>query len=104
MGSLVDEVGADRCKLKNCFYLLRHNRDRKKSETFCEEKKVEDNEYLYYRDLLDTIHCHLHHLYDTGFRVKKKELIKNNNEQKLETEEKCQKTKDSYFSAAFSNL
>eukprot|EP01084_Bolivina_argentea_P076520 138693_1 len=59
------------CDIFNCKLSVRHFRNRN-NET--QEMKVQDleinNEFLFFRDLMDAMHCYLFHAYDTGMRVK----------------------------------
>eukprot|EP01083_Nonionella_stella_P268420 907395_1 len=102
---LIDDE-ADECQMMNCLYLMRHNRNTG-TEAKAEEKDDDDDdddddeEYAYYRDLLDAIHCYLYHSYDTGFRVKRNELMATKDSTEMQEEEKYN---ESYFDEAFSKL
>jgi len=65
------------CDVVKCGWTQRHNRNREqKDETNEDEKKEEniDNEFLFYRDLFDSIHFYFFHIYDFGLRIKQNEL------------------------------
>eukprot|EP01084_Bolivina_argentea_P110286 196967_1 len=65
------------CKMGGCIACLRHYRNRRQIQV------TETDELLiFYRNLLDQIHCHLLHLYDVGLRVKKKHIdeVKDSND------------------------
>eukprot|EP01084_Bolivina_argentea_P018198 33908_1 len=71
--SNVNDDNMNGCNLRHCSYLNRHYRDRtvKQSyETQEESKYNEDiNKVTFWMDLLDSIHCFVFHMYDTGMRV-----------------------------------
>eukprot|EP01084_Bolivina_argentea_P049313 90713_1 len=56
---------ATNCNIQHCLVCVRHFRNRNN------DKYVQqDQELIFYRDILDTIHCYLLHLYDTALRVR----------------------------------
>eukprot|EP01084_Bolivina_argentea_P279155 477210_1 len=75
---LITDYDQQQCNKNKCLYLIRHNRNRSKIEDGKHEILMETCvEYTFYRDLLDTMHCYLYHLYDTGFRKKRNVLSEN---------------------------
>lgn len=65
--------------ISNCYPIHRHTRNRSNESKFRNEL---DNKYGFYRDMFDTIHCHLYHLYDMGLRIQnddKYEFMSNGN-------------------------
>eukprot|EP01084_Bolivina_argentea_P129335 228429_1 len=56
------------CNVNNCLLLSRHYRDRNNDNI--EESKYDSNELIFHRDLMDSMHTYLIHLYDIGMRVK----------------------------------
>jgi len=68
----IDKVGE--CDLSRCFLAMRHQRDRRKDGTkydiYCKDKKNEDDNILFYKDVLDSAHCYFCHLYHFALRVK----------------------------------
>eukprot|EP01084_Bolivina_argentea_P030354 56270_1 len=102
---MIKKYQLQQCNINNCILSLRHHRDRhhnkitnkkrgakhekKRNKTIRrlshyfinkeESKEYDeiDHEFLFYQDLMDQMHCYLFHLYDTGMRVKWKEINKN---------------------------
>eukprot|EP01084_Bolivina_argentea_P272823 464599_1 len=56
------------CNLKNCNAFTRNTRDREKLDNNIYENDA--NQYMFYIDLLDSIHVYFVHSFETGFRVK----------------------------------
>ena len=48
--------GLNECQMNDCPLIIRHFRDR--TEARNNNGSEEDNEFVFYRDLLDGIHCH----------------------------------------------
>eukprot|EP01084_Bolivina_argentea_P018194 33904_1 len=75
----VNDENMSGCNLKTCSYLSRHYRDRtlKQPYEMKDEKESKYNEEMnkvsFWMDILDSMHCFLFHMYDTGMRVKKKD-------------------------------
>eukprot|EP01084_Bolivina_argentea_P012780 23922_1 len=64
-----------KCDMKNCLLLQRHYRNRRHDHTKTVVTHVQDTNVLFYRDIMDTLHCYLCHLYDLGLRVKMSDNI-----------------------------
>eukprot|EP01084_Bolivina_argentea_P084462 152738_1 len=61
------------CTIAKCTLSSRHYRDRNVNNI--NKSKVESNkDFMFYRDILDSMHCFLFHLYDFGYRIHKNEL------------------------------
>ena len=56
------------CDWNNCDILKRHNRNKEKDGYNL--KINEDENFVFYRDTMDNIHCYICHSYDVGLRVK----------------------------------
>eukprot|EP01084_Bolivina_argentea_P084460 152733_1 len=57
------------CTIAKCTLSSRHYRDRNVNNI--NKSKVESNkDFMFYRDILDSMHCFLFHLYDFGLRIK----------------------------------
>eukprot|EP01084_Bolivina_argentea_P279157 477212_1 len=54
------------CNVNKCTFAMRYHRDRHNDT----QSTDEDPQFIFYRDLMDQIHCFLYHLYDTGLRIK----------------------------------
>ena len=80
---MMKTYGLNECQMNECPLIVRHFRDRTAAATKSRDdnaecktngndhdEKSEDNEFVFYRDLLDGIHCHLYHLEDIGLRIK----------------------------------
>ena len=70
---MVEKYDMEHCQILNCSMAIRHQRDRRKDnqeQMILFDGSRLDSEYVFYRDLMDQIHCYLYHLYDTGLRVK----------------------------------
>eukprot|EP01084_Bolivina_argentea_P005393 10178_1 len=66
----------NKCDLTKCLSCIRNSRNREIEENTQEIKP----QLIFYVDLLDNIHCHLLHSYQTGFRIiSQKEESKQNN-------------------------
>ncbi len=61
-----------KCNFKDCRSLSRHFGDAE-----LEGKENEDDEFIFYRNLFDSVHCYLLHSFDIGLRVSKKDLQSN---------------------------
>eukprot|EP01084_Bolivina_argentea_P306203 529078_1 len=59
----------DNCNIKQCASCSRHwSCNRRNDEEFHDHNI--DQEYMFYRDIMDQIHCIIFHLYDVGLRAK----------------------------------
>eukprot|EP01084_Bolivina_argentea_P051593 94925_1 len=60
------------CDGHNCLLLQRHHRNRHYDHIKIEAMKKETNDkhFIFYRDIMDALHCYVFHLYDVGLRVK----------------------------------
>lgn len=95
---IISEFNTECCDLIGCSMLRRHHRDRTKDE---EMKQMDDydnydDQFLFYRDVMDQIHCYLYHLYDIGYRIKRDQIRFDNHDEK-ETDDKAD-TFDAEFS------
>ena len=69
-----DKYSLNPCDVTKSPFVIGHYRDRTNDDILDDNKGYdEDSEYLFYRDLMDCIHCHLYHLWDMGLRVKHSE-------------------------------
>eukprot|EP01084_Bolivina_argentea_P311467 539127_1 len=84
------------CNAENCPLLLRHHRDRKHAEN--EQTPQDNDDFIFYRDILDDVHCYLCHLYDTALRVDMKNFETTDKDTYLHDEN------DKYFDITFSNI
>eukprot|EP01084_Bolivina_argentea_P247681 414354_1 len=75
------------CDINQCGFSLRHYRNRNTDQQVKNESD-EDNNYIFYRDLMDKIHWYIFHLYDSGMRVR---------HSNFETEEMSQNYIDNRF-------
>ena len=57
------------CAISSCPMAFRSFRDKTKDTI-----ENSDQEFLFYRDTMDQLHCYLHHLFDMGLRVKPSEI------------------------------
>eukprot|EP01084_Bolivina_argentea_P093077 167418_1 len=63
--SLKSQLNTPFCEFKNCQHALRLYRNKTADiETF-----VNDAECSFFQDIMDSFHCYLYHLYDTGLRT-----------------------------------
>eukprot|EP01084_Bolivina_argentea_P011217 20954_1 len=60
-----------RCDACNCAMVSRHKRDR--TQDSIHQNQSADQHFLFYRDMLDSAHFFLYHLYDFGARIKVKQ-------------------------------
>ena len=71
---LDEMVECEECDLSQCLLARRHQRDRRKDGTKCDiydkHKNKDDHNVLFYKDVLDSAHSYLCHLYHFGLRVK----------------------------------
>ena len=59
------------CNIRNCVKFAQHYRNREKEiENDSSVQETTNNFIYFYVDLLNAMHCHFHHLYDAGLRVK----------------------------------
>ena len=70
---LFDEIMSgkelNQCSSHKCLSMNRHLRDRNIDDC----KQDNDNEYAFYQDLLDGIHCYIYHIWDMGLRIRSTE-------------------------------
>eukprot|EP01084_Bolivina_argentea_P266876 452831_1 len=52
------------CDTKKCMHIRRHYRNRHHDQS-----QQSDLDFVFYRDILDGIHCYLSHIYDVGLRI-----------------------------------
>eukprot|EP01084_Bolivina_argentea_P201281 344073_1 len=88
------------CDVDKCLFLTRHYRDRKNDFVNVDKNQERDDKTIFYTNLLDSIHCHLYHLYDTGFRINKHTLFEESDYKHMLTDE----TQTSFFDPVFSHL
>eukprot|EP01083_Nonionella_stella_P185725 677925_1 len=89
------------CSLLHCRSLRRHHRDRRTETILTDGIQIHDfahdDEFVFYRDTMDSVHCYLYHLYDMGLRVKLDQApphsVSDSNEEK-----------NTYFDDAFSRM
>ena len=70
-----------KCNIIKCILTQRHNRNREQNVHSNEIKynnndDDDDTEFLFFRDIYDSIHFYLFHIYEFGFRITKKEKNK----------------------------
>ena len=66
------------CDPSTCNILKNNFRRSSDQNEVNKEDNKEDEDFIFYRDLLDTIHCYLIHSFNVGVRIRKEELISNN--------------------------
>eukprot|EP01084_Bolivina_argentea_P198267 339562_1 len=72
---LINDCELNHCDITKCTYSLRHFRNRHADKIQRENCQTHDTvEFLFYMDIMDQIHCYLYHLYDTGLRIKRKDI------------------------------
>eukprot|EP01084_Bolivina_argentea_P011578 21636_1 len=59
------------CNVHQCLFSRRHHRNRGKDDT---QNIVNNYKFMFYRDLMDSTHWYLFHLWDYGFRRRKQEI------------------------------
>ena len=69
---MLTEYGMNQCQILNCSLAIRHYRDKSIIGTKEDIDYKVDEDFLFYRDTMDQIHCYLFHLYDAGLRVRRK--------------------------------
>eukprot|EP01084_Bolivina_argentea_P196211 336384_1 len=100
---IIEEINNE-CNLRNCSFISRHYRDRTVKQSY--EIKEEESKYneettkvIFWMDLLDSMHCFLFHMYDTGMRVKKNGLNKI-----IDKKEEKYEEFDEYYDVTFANI
>jgi len=60
------------CDIKNnnCLLLDVHRKGRDEEEEKAESEEVESRQLVFYRDLMDSMHCYLLHQHENGFRIR----------------------------------
>eukprot|EP01084_Bolivina_argentea_P300022 517223_1 len=78
------------CDVVNCALSARHNRDRNKehSENKSKTTNHEHVQFVFVRDLFDSIHCYIIHQYDFGYRIHKNDKIKIQQKTIVDSDEK----------------
>eukprot|EP01084_Bolivina_argentea_P003037 5667_1 len=80
------------CNLSNCSLSQRHFRDRRNDKS-----NTDDTEFLFWRDMIDSIHCYILHLYDAGLRIK-------NDNNVIEELDENEEFKTQHFDEHFSKI
>eukprot|EP01084_Bolivina_argentea_P008584 16055_1 len=78
---MTTEFNILQCEFAKCKSAIRHNRDRTKNDKQLEAKydDSDDNlQFIFFRDILDSCHCYLFHLYDAGLRIKLSDIKHHN--------------------------
>ena len=73
---MIQSFNMKTCDLFGCSAATRHHRDRRKDhrKSSNDDDHQFDEEFMFFRDTMDGIHCYLHHLYDIGYRIKKEQI------------------------------
>ena len=61
---LLKDSDTNPCDISNCLMASRYHRDRTKDDIKCDDDEI----HMFYRDIMDQIHCYLYHLFDMGLR------------------------------------
>ena len=56
------------CNFVECPILARHHRDKEIEQTNREDQQLDDD-FIFYRDIMDSLHCTIYHQYDEGLRM-----------------------------------
>eukprot|EP01083_Nonionella_stella_P154321 497117_1 len=59
------------CDIERCVFTSRHYQNDRMDQTEMQHMHVLDSHLNFYKDLMDTLHFHLFHCFDTGLRCKK---------------------------------
>ena len=87
------------CNISNCQLLSRYHRDRRiRTNT---PNNTNNNDFVFWRDIMDQIHCFLCHIYDTGMRIHQNEII-NEIEEKYDNEQEAKKGE--WYDKTFANI
>eukprot|EP01084_Bolivina_argentea_P122799 217611_1 len=86
------------CDINTCKMYQRYNRDREK---YSKWNDINDQNIMFYRDLLDQMHYYLLHIFETGLRITKDDIQKHFtdvNKAVNEEDYKCdEKLQDDYY-------
>eukprot|EP01084_Bolivina_argentea_P071572 130080_1 len=74
LSPILNKYQFDICNIKECQKCFRHWRNRQNDR----EIQNSDHEYVFYRDIMDQIHCIIFHLYEVGLRTKGVKKTPNN--------------------------
>eukprot|EP01084_Bolivina_argentea_P249492 417675_1 len=96
---LASQYQLHQCNINNCSFLARNyrNRNTQQNETEIQKEPLSDD-FIFFRDTMDIIHCYFFHLYDTAMRVKTEDTNNHNNTIGENEDQKH------YFDAKFSNM
>ncbi len=72
---MIEKYNIKKCIFNKCLSAIRHHRNRLNDNIEQINENECDLEFIFYKNILDSIHCYLFHLYDVGLRIK----INNNN-------------------------
>eukprot|EP01084_Bolivina_argentea_P004322 8218_1 len=64
--SMINDYHIIACDINKCSFVLRHFRSNKQDDM---SNLLSDDDFVFYRNLIDSIHCYLFHSYDIGLRV-----------------------------------
>eukprot|EP01083_Nonionella_stella_P254839 875311_1 len=84
------------CDIERCVFTSRHYQNDRMDQTERQHMHVLDSHLNFYKDLMDTLHFHLFHCFDTGLRCKKDS---GDAKQDLEAAKGCD-----HFDAAFARM
>eukprot|EP01084_Bolivina_argentea_P019118 35561_1 len=76
---MINDYKLKDCDIIKCTLSLRYYRNRhiQSNSKYIENNKTnqfDELQFLFYRDVMDQIHCYLYHLYDTALRIKKPQI------------------------------
>ncbi len=64
---MINKYNIKVCQMNNCLPVTRYHRDIRTNIINSNEC---DNEFIFYLNVFDSIHCYLNHMYDIGMRIK----------------------------------
>eukprot|EP01084_Bolivina_argentea_P078617 142673_1 len=89
------------CDFATCGAYKRSNRNR---EMNCSEDKSNNVQFIFWRDLLDQMHCFMIHLFHCGLRIKKTDIENKNNDDNKTDEMNSNSDLDSCYDLDFASL
>ncbi len=67
---LINKHNFTNCTIDKCQLVVRHYRNNGRNDKNIKIEPTKDAKFIFYRDIMDSIHQYLFHLYDLGLRLK----------------------------------
>ena len=93
----INEKGVKKCNGINCEFATRHHRILQQQQQQSQQKRALSAKTMFYREIIDSLHVYLFHLYQYGLRS---DVTKPQKQQNVDAEDE----KDQYFDSQFMKM